>query len=158
MRVIILILLLGFTTTSASEIEIVYDPGLPNRGDTSKEDWHRDHGSIAKILGDTVARVRIRYYDPRRWKDADEVRAYLTAVLRDRKSETFEAPIWQEGFDTTVEAVIEFKDGTRGIWALDGRLSCLQDSGGKYWFALHEDAWRAVQDARKQAAGPTTGP
>ncbi len=153
-----IIFLLAFTGASAKEIDIEYDPGLPSRGDTSKSDWNRNHGSIATILGDSVRKLRVRHYNDHWWKDSDEVCGYLKSVLEDEGSQTFEAPTWQQPFTESVEAEIEFTNGKRGIWVVDGRLSCFQDSTGKYWFAMHQQAWDKLVEAHNKPAQPTTAP
>jgi hypothetical protein len=145
MRLAIFILLLSLVRLTAGQVEIVSTPGEPGdlslpKGDTTRSDWHRDHGPVAKILGDSIAKVRIVDCDKQIWQSADEARACLQAVLEDAKSETFEAPTWAQPFDASLKAVIEFKDGKRGIWVLQSRLSCFQDASGKYWFAMHQNA------------------
>jgi len=120
MRLAALILLLSLVRLTAGQVEIVSTPGEPGdlslpKGDTARSDWHRDHGPVAKILGDSIARVRIVYRDKQIWQSADEARACLQAVLEDAKSETFEAPTWAQEFNASLKAVIEFKDGKTGI-------------------------------------------
>ena len=127
-------------STASGEVDIFYDPqpeyGIPSRGDTSKKDWHEDHGTISKILGDSVVRIRFRYFS-QKWKDADDVRAYVKDVLTDTNSKTYTAPVWDSVLNTDVECIIYFRNGKHGVWLLQGWTSCFQDSSGKYWFATH---------------------
>jgi hypothetical protein len=69
-------------------------------------------------------------------------------------SRTFEAPIWAQPFVTDIEAVIEFKNGMRGVWVISGWTSCFQDSSGKYWFAVHQDLGKKRKELHNKSVAP----
>jgi hypothetical protein len=123
----------------AADLEIVYDPsptvGWPSMG--TMTNFGVDHGSLSKMLGDSVRTVRIRCFSGS-WTNADQVRIYIREILADQKSHTYEAPVWDNVFMPEIECVIEYKNFKHGTWLIAWGQSCFQDSTGKYWFCGHD--------------------
>jgi hypothetical protein len=95
----------------------------------------KDYGPLRNVMPRDIHAVSVRYYGGS-FKDIQEVRRYLTAVLRSEKGSTSTYCPWAEALPVpTIEATIQFASGETGrllLWR-QGRL-VYQDPGQKWWF------------------------
>jgi hypothetical protein len=160
-RVLVLIAFLGATglPAGAQEVRFVYDarpeadiprearwagtrPGPPSPGAPASNISFRiatdlkDYGPPRSIIGGDLHAVTVRYYDGS-FKDLEEVRTYLTSVLRAEKGSTTTYCPWAEALPVPgIEATIQFTSGKTGkvlVWR-QGRL-VYRDPDMKWWFA-----------------------
>jgi hypothetical protein len=141
------------------EIKVIYDPrpepDIPReaRGAGTKPDPDttsgprsniafgivtdlKDYGPLRNVMPWDIHAVSVRHHDGS-FKDIEEVRRYLTAVLRSEKGSTTSYCPWAESLPVpAIEATIQFASGEKGrllLWR-QGRL-VYQDPGLKWWFA-----------------------
>lgn len=96
----------------------------------------RDYGPLRNVMPEDIHAVTVRHFD-RSFKDLQEVRRYLTLVLRSEKGSTTAYCPWAESLPIpAIEATIQFVSGGKGrliLWR-QGRL-VYQDPRLKWWFA-----------------------
>lgn len=159
--ILALVLLIGGIALPAAgeEIRIIYDPrpepDIPREaraaGTTPDPDAKsgprsnitfgivtdlKDYGPVRNVIPRDIHAVSVRHYDGS-FKDLQEVRRYLIAVLRSEKGSTTTYCPWAEMLPVpAIEATIQFASGGKGrllLWR-QGRL-VYQDPGQKWWFA-----------------------
>ena len=128
---------IGFSYKSVPINEVPY--GLP-KGDSSDPNWHRDHGSISKIIEPSIASIRVNYYSSE-WEDIDSVIQFLIEILQDSESTTHDAPVWAQPFFLSIMCSIDYNNGSVGRWFIGKDLwtSSIEDQSGKIWFATHSN-------------------
>ena len=126
-------------------IDFSYEPIPKNEvpfrlpeGDTSDPNWHQNHGSINKIIEISITGIRVDYYSSE-WEDIDSVKQFLTEVLQDSKSQTYDAPLWAQPFFLSIMCTIKYNNGVEGRWLInkDRWTSSIEDQSGKVWFVIH---------------------
>jgi hypothetical protein len=96
----------------------------------------RDYGPLRNVIPGEIHAITVRYHDGS-FTDLQDVQQYLTAVLRSERGSTMAFRPWAEGLPVpSVEATIQFTNGTRGKWLLwrQGR-SVYRDPELKWWFS-----------------------
>ena len=95
----------------------------------------KDYGPLRNVMPQGIHAVTVRYYDAS-FTDLQEVKRYLTSVLRSEKGSTTTYCPWAESLPVpAIEATIQFTSGAKGrllLWR-QGRL-VYQDPGLKWWF------------------------
>ena len=89
-----LILLLLAATTHAAEPQIVFDKqpvhpasGIPREAKLQEKVDPNSHGTLAKLLGDSVQSMTVHYFSDV-WTDKKQVGDYLVGLLADDSTET----------------------------------------------------------------------
>ena len=95
----------------------------------------RSHGTLAKLLGDSVRTVSVRYFS-NVWSDQKQVTAYLAGLLSDDRTEAYTFQIWSQRVGVPdIECLLTFKNDQPGgkllVW---GTEACVRDASGKWWF------------------------
>jgi len=95
----------------------------------------KDYGPLRNVMPQGIHAVTVRYYDAS-FTDLQEVKRYLTSVLRSEKGSTTTYCPWAESLPVpAIEATIQFTSRAKGrllLWR-QGRL-VYQDPGLKWWF------------------------
>lgn len=95
----------------------------------------KDYGPLRSVMPQGIHAVTVRYYDGS-FTDVQEVKRFLTSVLRSEKGSTTAYCPWAESLPVpAIEATIQFTSGAKGkllLWR-QGRL-VYQDPGLKWWF------------------------
>jgi len=135
------ILLLLAATTHAAEPQIVFDkqpvhpaPGIPREAKLQETVDPHGHGTLAKLLGDSVQSMTVHYFSDV-WTDKKQVSDYLVGLLADDSTETYTFQIWSQVVgEPEIECSLTFKNQKQGRLLLWGTTACVCDSTGKWWF------------------------
>jgi hypothetical protein len=133
-----LLLPLLAATLYAEEPRIVFDnrpeSGIPREARLQEMVDTQSHGTLAKVLGDSVQLVSVRYFSSE-WSEKKQVSAYLTGLLADQRTEAYTFQIWSQGVgEPEIECLLTFKNHKQGRLLLWGTTACVRDDAGKWWF------------------------
>ena len=141
----------------AAEPSIVFDTqpyhpesGMPDEARLQQKVDPKGHGTLAKLLGDSVQSVKVRYYS-KKWADPKQVSDYLAGLLSVDSTETYTFQIWSQGVDEPeIECALIFKDQKKGRLLIWGTVACVRDSAGKWWFVSIFDYFHAKHPQGKR--------
>lgn len=153
---IVIFMLMGLISSGclhAAPPQIEFDPrpewGIPPEAHDQPMVKVEPGATLAKLFGNAIEKVQVRYVDAKVWPDADhqKVKAYLTSILASEHSEYYSFQIWSQGVGVPeIECLIEFnldykkrlaaeKKGYRAgrllVWKTE---ACFRDGTGRWWF------------------------
>ena len=151
----VLFLLLLAVASHAEAPRIVFDnrpeSGIPREAKLQEKVNPQSHGTLAKLLGDSVQTVTVRYFTDL-WTDKKQVSDYLTGLLSDERTETYTFQIWSQGVQQPeIECILTFNNHEQGRLLLWGGTACIRDAAGKWWFVTTSDYYH-----RKHPKGDRT--
>ena len=122
----------------AAEPRIVFknrpESGIPKEARSQEKVDPDSHGTLAKVLGDSLQTITVRYFGGE-WPDQKQVASYLTGLLADERTDTYTFQIWSQGVgEPEIECLLTFKNHQQGRLLLWGTTACVRDSAGKWWF------------------------
>jgi hypothetical protein len=94
--------------------------------------------SLAGLLADAKM-IAVHRFEPRRWRDLDEVRAYVVRLLAAVPEGGAPSPgvYWAELREGEIIASVEFADGRRAPFHLGNGYAHVQDSAGCEWWGRY---------------------
>lgn len=122
----------------AAEPQIVFknqpESGIPDEARLQEKVDPASHGTLAKVLGDSLQTITVRYFSGE-WPDQKQVAGYLTGLLVDEGTATYTFQIWSQGVgEPEIECLLTFKGRVEGRLLIWGTTACLRDAAGKWWF------------------------
>lgn len=134
----IILLLLGASICAAAPPKVVFDNtperGIPREARAQERDGHESLGTVADILGDSLATIRVRYFNDS-WKSQKQVSDYIAGLIIDPSTKTYTRQLWsQDVGEPEIECLLTFKDYTEGRLLLWQTVGCLRDGRGNWWF------------------------
>lgn len=175
---VIIVALMGLICSGslrAAEPAIEFDPrpewGIPPEAHDQPMVKVEPGTTLAKLFGNAIEKVQVRYVDAKVWPDADhqKVKAYLTSILASEHSECYSFQIWSQVVGMPeIECLIEFNQDYQKQLAAEkksyrtGRLlvwkteACFRDGTGRWWFVsnFHNYHRAHPQGQRNLSKGP----
>ncbi len=140
-----LFLFLSLAMARADEPRITFEKpqrpesGIPQEATAQQKMDDADHGTLGKILGDTLESVTVRYFSGV-WTDEKQVREYLAGLLSDDRTKAYTFEIWSQPVGVPeVECLLSFKNHQEGRLLLWNTCACVRDAAGKWWFVTTFD-------------------
>lgn len=136
--IVIFFLLSPASYVSALEITFQNKPeiGLPREAHNQKCADAHSIGSLDNTVADSVSHIRIRYFS-KTWKDEQQVRLFIKALLADERTAVYCYPAWAHILlEPSIEGVVYYKNFRRGTLLLWDFVGCLKNDQGQWLFVL----------------------
>jgi hypothetical protein len=153
---------LSFALAHGDEPRITFEKGtppeagIPREAEAQEKPDQTDHGTLAKVLGDTVESAKVRYFS-NVWTNEKQVSEYLAGLLANDRTKTYTFQIWQQALTMPeIECQVTYKNHQEGRLLLWDTCACVRDATGKWWFVSLFEYYHAKHPDGTRSLAPKT--